>query len=138
MKPTTDQLKQLLDLPDEILVIEKTINGLKSEKAKKLRDLAAMTARHQLRISSEMGKSNADDRKAALVIACEDDPKLSAVQERLDQIAGMLRAYDAQRDHLRRTREGLRVQGGLYIVARLEELLKDKDLASAIGGGLLA
>lgn len=138
MKPTNDDLRQLLDIPSQLDALDRTHNGLKSDKARKGRELDGMKARHRIRISKEGGYSNAEDRAAALVIACEDDPKYSAVAERLDALDGMIRANRAQYDLLRRQREGLRVQGGLYIVARLEELMKDKDLVQAVTSGLLA
>lgn len=138
MKPTADDLRQLLDIPAQLEALDRTHNGLKSDKARKTRELDGMKARHRIRISKEGGYTNAEDRAAALVIACEDDAKYAATVERLEALDGMIRANRAQYDHLRRTREGLRVQGGLYIVARLEDLIKDKDLAAAIGSGLLA
>lgn len=134
MKPTLDDLRNLLDLPDQIAAIDRTINGLKSDKAKKLRELESMEARHRLRVSKEGGYTNAEDRKAALLIALEEDPKYAAGVERLESIDGMLRANTAQKDLLRRQREAVRVQAGLYIVGRLEELAKDKELVKSLGG----
>lgn len=134
MKPATDDLRKLLDIPDQIAALDRTINGLKSDKAKKVRELEGMEARHRIRISKEGGYTNAEDRKAALLIALEEDPKYAAGAERLEAINGMLRANDAQRDLLRRQREALRVQCGLYIVGRLEEQVKDKELVRSLGG----
>lgn len=138
MKPTTDDLRNLLDIPERIAALDRTINGLKSDKAKKTRELDGMEARHRIRISKEGGYTNAEDRKAALTIALEEDPKYAAGIERLESINGMIRANDAQRDLLRRQRDGLRVQGGLYIVNRLDELVKDKNLVQVIAAGILA
>lgn len=138
MKPSNDDLRRLLDLPEQIHALDRQINGMKSDKAKKTREVEASKARHRVRISKEGGYSNAEDRAAALTIALEDDPKHSALVERLEALNGTIRAAEAQRDLLRRTREALRVQAGLHIVTRLEELVKDRDLATAIAGGLLA
>lgn len=137
MKPTRESLQQLLDLPAQIHAVEKTINGLKNDKKRKERELDAIVARIRLseRVKSE---SNAEDRRAALILECEDHPQWQKVVSRLDELAGMIRAQEAHRDLLRRTREGLRAQAELYFVQRLEELLKDKDLAGVIRGGLLA
>ncbi|AAF12349.1 hypothetical protein [Deinococcus radiodurans] len=137
-KPTNDQLRQLLDLPDQILAVEKTINGLKSDKAKVTRELDALEARHRLRISKEGGYTNADDRKAALIVACEDDELYSAKTERLDKLNGMIRSKETERDHLRRTRAAIQAGAYAYIVAKTEELMKDRDLITAIGSRLLA
>ncbi|GBF05876.1 hypothetical protein DAERI_060136 [Deinococcus aerius] len=138
MKPTADQLRQLLDLPEQIHGLDRTLNGLKSDKKKKEREVEASKARHRIRISKEGGYSNAEDRAAALTIALEDDPKHAALVERLEALGGMIRAQEAQRDLLRRTREALRVQAGLHIVGKLEELVKDKDLVAMVGKGWLA
>lgn len=138
MKPTNDQLRQLLDLPDQILAVEKTINGLKSDKARVTRELDAMEARHRISISRSGDYTNAEDRKAALLIACEDDPKYSAKQERLESVNGMIRSKEAERDHLRRTRAAIQAGAYAYIVAKTEELMKDRDLITAIGSRLLA
>ncbi|BDP42888.1 hypothetical protein DAETH_28570 [Deinococcus aetherius] len=138
MKPSKEAVEQLLDLPAQINALDRTLNGLKNDKAKKTREIDASKARHRVRISKEGEYSNAEDRAAALTIALEDDPKHSALVERLEALNGMIRSTEAQRDLLRRTREGLRVQAGLYIVGRLEELVQDKDLAKALGMGLLA
>lgn len=138
MKPTNDDLRQLLDLPAGIKAVENKLNGMKSDKVKVTRKLDAAEARHRLRIREEGDYTNAEDRKAALLIACEDDPKHSGLVERLDALNGMIRAAEAEIDLLRRTRAGIQAQAGLHIVTRLEELLKDKDLATAIGSQLLA
>lgn len=138
MKPTTDDLRQLLDLPEQIAVQERQINGMKSDKAKKTRELDAMEARHRIRISQTGDYTNAEDRKAALLIALDDDPKYSAITERLDQLNGTIRAAEAQRDLLRRKRASLQTQAGLFIVNRLDELVKDKDVVAAVGGKWLA
>lgn len=138
MKPTNDAIREMLDLPAGIKAVENKLNGLKSDKVKQVRKVDASEARHRLRISKEGGYSNAEDRKAALLLACEDDPKHAALVERLDSLTGMIRAAEAEIDLMRRTRAGIQAQAGLHIVNRLEELLKDKDLATAIGSQLLA
>ncbi|WP_288482415.1 hypothetical protein, partial [uncultured Deinococcus sp.] len=107
MKPTNDDLRQLLDLPAGIKAVENKLNGMKSDKAKKTRELDAAEARHRLRISGSGDYTNAEDRKAALLVACDDDPKHAAIVERLDALNGMIRAAEAERDYLRRTRAGL-------------------------------
>ncbi|GGO24912.1 hypothetical protein [Deinococcus humi] len=138
MKPTVDDLRQLLDLPEQIAAQERQINGMKSDKAKRARELEALEARHRIRISKEGGYTNAEDRKAALTIALEDDLKYAGITDRLDQLNGTIRAAEAQRDLLRRKRAGLQVQAGLHIVGRLDELVKDKDIVAAVGGKWLA
>lgn len=138
MKLTKDDLTRLLDLPDQIATVERTINGLKSDKAKLTRKLDGMEARHRVHISKEGGYTNAEDRKAALVIALEDDQAYQGSTERLEAINGMIRAHEAQRDLLRRTRAGLQAQAGLHIVQKLEEVAKDKDIVAAVGGKWLA
>lgn len=138
MKPTNDDLRLMLDQPAAIKAVEHKLNGMKSDKAKKTRELDAAEARHRLRIREEGDYTNAEDRKAALIVACDDDPKYVAIVERLEALNGMIRAAEAERDYLRRTRAGIQAQAGLHIVNRLEELLKDKDLATAIGSQLLA
>lgn len=138
MKPTNDQLRQLLDIPDQIQAIERNINGMKTDKAKVTRELDALEARHRIRISKEGGYTNAEDRKAALVIACEDDELYSAKVERLEKLNGMIRSKETERDHLRRTRSAIQAQAYAYIVTKGEELLKDKDLVQAVASRLLA
>lgn len=137
MKPTRESIQQLLDLPEQINACERTINGLRSDKAKQERKQKAIEARLRLseRVKSE---PNAEDRKAALVLECEDHPEWQKVTSRLEELAGMIRATEAQRDLLRRTRAGLQVQAGLYIVQKLEEAAKDKDIVAAVGGKWLA
>lgn len=138
MKPTADDLRQLLDIPEQLEALDRNYNGMKSDKAKKGREQDAAKARWRIRISKEGGYSNAEDRAAALIIALEDDPKYTAIVERLETLDGTLRANRAQYDLLRRKREALRVQAGLHIVNRLEELIKDKDLVQAVGSMVLA
>ena len=138
MKPTNDQLRQLLDLPDQINELDRNHNGMKSAKLKVQRELDGMEARHRIRISKEGGYSNAEDRKAALTIALEDDEKYSARLERLDALDGMIRANRAQYDHLRRQRESIRALAELDFIARLEAALSDKDLATLVSARLLA
>jgi multidrug efflux pump subunit AcrA (membrane-fusion protein) len=138
MKPTNDQLRQLLDLPDQINELDRNHNGMKSAKLKVQRELDGMEARHRIRISKEGGYSNAEDRKAALTIALEDDEKYSARLERLDALDGMIRANRAQFDLLRRQRESIRALAELDFVTRLEAALSDKDLATLVSARLLA
>ena len=138
MKPTNDQLRQLLDLPDQINELDRNHNGMKSAKLKVQRELDGMEARHRIRISKEGGYSNAEDRKAALTIALEDDEKYSARLERLDSLDGMIRANRAQYDLLRRQRESIRALAELDFIARLETALSDKDLATLVSARLLA
>ena len=136
--PAVADLQRLADIPAEIQALERTINGLKTDKDKQERRVDASKARHQLAISKGGEYSNAEDRRAALLLALEDDPKHAALTERLESIRGMIRASEANRDLLRREREALRVKLEHSFADRLEAALNDKNLTTLVGARLLA
>lgn len=137
--PTTarSDLERLADLPDLIMGQERQILGMKDAKAKAERKLKSVEAK--VRLSEEVkSERNSQDRDAAFLLECENDADWTKSKDRLEELTRTIRSHEAQRDALRREREGLNTTLMLRAASRMEAVLNHKDFRAAVGAGILA
>ena len=137
VNPTLTDLQRLADLPEMIAKQGRTLNGLKSDLERAERKQTAIEAR--LRLSESVrAEKNADDRKAALVLACEQDGDWCKVTDRILELRGMIRATTEQKELLRREREILHGKTVANAAARLHAIMEDQKFAETIARAALA
>lgn len=135
--PALTDLQRLADLPELIARQGRTLNGLKSDLERAERKQTAIEAR--LRLSADVrAEKNADDRKAALVLACEANLDWCKVTERITELRGMIRATTEQKDLLRREREILQGKTIANAAARLHAIMEDQKFAETVARAALA
>jgi hypothetical protein len=130
-----ETINKLLDLPGQIEVQERMLLGLKDDKAKVERKKKVAEAKVRLSESVKSEK-NAEERAAAYVLECENDPAWLKHTDRLEELRRTIAKHEAQRDLLRRERESLRVVLEIDFVTRLEKALSDRDLVRLAGRGM--
>lgn len=101
-------MSRLADLPSLIEQEQRILLGLKDDKAKIERRKRSIEAR--LWLSDEIkGMKPLADREAGHLLACEADPDWIKHTDRLDNLRRTIAKHEAQRDLLRREREGVRI-----------------------------
>lgn len=135
--PPISDLQRLADLPELINNADRRVLGMKANRDKLKRSMDATEAR--LRLSEKVkSEKNAEDRAAALLLALEDDPKHQANVERLDELTATIRKVEAERDMLRRERDGLQTTIIARSTAQWKEILADQKFAEMVGTKALA
>lgn len=135
--PALTDLQRLADLPEMIAKQGRTLNGLKSDLERAERKQTAIEAR--LRLSDAVrAEKNTDDRKAALVLACEADAEWCKTTERITELRGMIRATGEQKDLLRREKDILQGKTIANAAARLHAIMEDQKFAELVAKAALA
>lgn len=137
MNKHVQALAKLAELPGLIESQERILLGLKDDKSKNERKKKVVEARLWLTDESKALKP-AKDRETAHLLACEASPEWLKATERLEELRRTIAKHEAQRDFLRREREGVRVTLEHAFADRLEEALADKELSRMIGTGFNA